>query len=128
MLHVEIVTPGRVAWKGECTEVQIPGELGEIGALDGHAPLLTLTRCGVFRANADGQEVVKVVGAGFAEVTPLGVTLLVDSCEEGGAVDKSKAEAQLEAAEKALAESAMGTEEWARNERDAELARARLAV
>ena len=129
MLHVEIVTPGKVAWTGEALEVEVPGAKGEIGALDGHAPLLALTRAGVVRiALEGGQTQAFVVGPGFAEVTPLGVTLLVDLVEAVGTVDVATATRDLDAAEKALAQSADGTEEWREAEYKAELARARLSA
>ena len=129
MLHVEIVTPGKVAWTGEALEVEVPGAKGEIGALDGHAPLLALTRAGVVRiALEGGQTQAFVVGPGFAEVTPLGVTMLVDLVEAVGTVDVATATRDLDAAEKALAQSADGTEEWREAEYKAELARARLSA
>ena len=129
MLHVEIVTPGKVAWTGEALEVEVPGARGEIGALDGHAQLLALTRAGVVRiALEGGQTQAFVVGPGFAEVTPLGVTMLVDLVEAVGTVDVATATRDLDAAEKALAQSADGTEEWREAEYKAELARARLSA
>ena len=129
MLHVEIVTPGKVAWTGEALEVEVPGAKGEIGALDGHAPLLALTRAGVVRiALEGGQTQAFVVGPGFAEVTPLGVTLLVDRVEPGSQVDKAQAQKDLDAAEKILAHSQDGTDEWREAEYQVELSRARLSV
>lgn len=129
MLHVEIVTPTRLAWSGEATEVQVPGAQGELGALDGHAMLLAVTRAGVVRvARSDGQREDMVVGPGFAEITPLGVTLLVDRVEPASAVDTAQAQRELDAAEKILARSAEGTDEWREAEYQADLSRARLSV
>ncbi len=129
MLHIEIVTPGKVAWKGDATEVQVPGLLGELGVLDGHAQLLSLTRAGVVHIELEGgRKEALVVGPGFAEITPLGVTMLVDLVEKAGSVDASKAAADLQQAEATLAQSQDGTEEWKEAEYQAELARARLSV
>lgn len=129
MLHVEIVTPSKVAWKGEATEVQVPGAMGEIGVLDGHAQLLALTKAGVVRVTLEGgQTQSMIVGPGFAELTPLGVTMLVDSFETTDNVDRSKAEAALAAAESALADAQFGTDGWTEAEYQAEMARARLSV
>ena len=129
MLHVEIVTPSRIAWTGEAVEVQVPGAQGELGALDGHAMLLAVTRAGVVRVSKEGgQEEDLVVGPGFAEVTPLGVTLLVDRVEPGSQVDKAQAQKDLDAAEKILAHSQDGTDEWREAEYQVELSRARLSV
>ncbi len=129
MLHVEIVTPTRVAWTGEATEVQVPGAQGELGALDGHAMLLAVTRAGVVRVSkAGGEHEDLVVGPGFAEVTPLGVTLLVDRVEPAGQIDKDKAQRDLDAAEKVLGQAMAGTDEWRDAEYQADMARARLSV
>ena len=129
MLHVEIVTPSRIAWTGEAVEVQVPGAQGELGALDGHAMLLAVTHAGVVRVHQDGgQHEDIVVGPGFAEITPLGVTLLVDQVEPASTVDKAQAQRDLDAAEKTLAHSQDGTDEWREAEYQADLARARLSV
>ncbi len=129
MLHVEIVTPTRLAWSGEATEVQVPGAQGELGALDGHAMLLAVTRAGVVRVvRSDSQREDMVVGPGFAEITPLGVTLLVDRVEPASTVDAAQAQRDLDAAEKTLAQSAEGTDEWREAEYQAELSRARLSL
>lgn len=129
MLHVEIVTPTRVAWTGEATELQVPGAAGELGVLDGHAMLLAVTRAGVVRVQKSGGEHEDlVVGPGFAEVTPLGVTLLVDRVELASQVDKAKAQQDLDAAERVLGQSALGTDEWREAEYQVELAQARLSV
>ncbi|RME22911.1 MAG: ATP synthase F1 subunit epsilon [Deltaproteobacteria bacterium] len=129
MLHVEIVTPGAVAWKGEATEVQVPGLLGEMGVLDGHAQVLALTRTGVVRLQLEGGATeTLIVGPGFAELTPLGVTMLVDMVEPAGTVDHATAQRDLEAAEAALAQAQDGTDAWREAEYRAELARARLSA
>jgi len=129
MLQVDIVTPARVAWKGEAVEVQLPGDQGEMGILDGHATLLAVTRAGVVRLFIEGGQVeTMVVGPGFVEVTPLGVTLLVDGVEAAESVDKDQAARDLESAEKALAHEEHGSEAWQQAEYGAAMARARLAV
>ena len=129
MLHIEIVTPGAVAWKGEATEVQVPGMLGEMGVLDGHAQVLALTKAGVVRLQLEGGgSETLIVGPGFAELTPLGVTMLVDMVEKAGEVDINQAQRDLENAEAALAQAQADTDGWREAEYQAELARARLSV
>ena len=129
MLHVEIVTPSRIAWTGEATEIQVPGAAGEMGVLDGHAMLLAVTRAGVVRVSQEGgTHEDMVVGPGFAEVTPLGVTLLVDLVEGASGVDKGQAQKDLADAEAALADAQHGTDGWREAEYQAEMARARLSV
>lgn len=83
-LHVEIVTPRKVAWKGTALDVQAPGELGEFGVLPRHIPFLTVLSPGVVKVRSASGVLRFQVGAGFAEAGPDRVVLLVDSCEELG--------------------------------------------
>ncbi len=81
-LHVEIVTPRKVAWTGTATDVQAPGELGEFGVLPRHVPFLTVLAPGIVKVRSGSTVLRFQVGAGFAEAGPDRVVLLVDSCEE----------------------------------------------
>ena len=67
-LNLEIVAPDRSAWKGEVTQVQIPGSTGEFGVLENHANLLGTTRPGLVSLSSQDGLVKLVVGAGFANV------------------------------------------------------------
>ncbi len=125
--NLEIVTPDRRAWKGEVVRVQVPGSVGEFGVLENHASLLGTTRPGHVTLDSDGESVRLVVGAGFAEVGPEGVTLLVDSCEEAGSYDRDQAAKDLEEADAALKEADPTTNEFERARNRYDLASARLA-
>lgn len=125
-LQVQIVTPAHVAWTGEVSEAQVPGLLGEFGALPSHAAMLAVTRAGVITLHAsDGTERL-VVGPGFAEVGPAELTLLVASCEEASSIDKDAAQAALTSAEGALAAADAGSEACKQAQAAIELATARL--
>ena len=80
-LDVEIVTPRKVAWKGEALDVQAPGELGEFGVLPSHIAFLTTLRPGMVTVRTTEGVTKFMVGAGFAEVGATRVTLLTESCE-----------------------------------------------
>ena len=125
-LSVQIVTPAAVAWTGTVDEVQAPGLSGEFGALPGHALLLSATRPGVVTLHQAGGQTRFLVGAGFAEVSAEKVTLLVDLCEQAGAVDKSAAAEALAAAESRLMHANPDSAEWVEARAAAELASARL--
>lgn len=82
-LHVEIVTPRAIAWKGEATDVQAPGELGDFGVLPQHIPFLTTLRPGVVTIRIAGQATRRFqVSAGFAEAGPDRVVILAETCED----------------------------------------------
>ena len=125
-LAVEIVTPAEVAWKGNAKEVQAPGIAGEFGAMADHAAMLAVTRAGIVAVHTDSGIERMVVGAGFAEVGPGQVTLLVDLCEPAANVDKAAAGAALASAEGILASADPSTDEWAKARKEADLAAARL--
>ncbi len=125
-VRFEIVTPSRIAWKGEADEVQAPGDQGEFGVLADHAALLAATRAGVVTVRK-GESVSRlVVGPGFAEVGAGEVTLLVDLCEESATVDKQQAAKDLAAAESVLQHAEPGSREAMEAQRKADLATARL--
>lgn len=126
-LQIEIVTPSTVAWKGQVSELQAPGIAGEFGVLPDHTPMLAVTRPGVVALlGAPGGDLRMVVGAGFAEVGPAQVTLLVDFCEPAESVDKDAARAALADAEGRLSSSEPGTPAHETARKDAALAQARV--
>lgn len=138
-MHVDIVTPARKVFEGTSERVELPGWLGELGALPRHASLLTLVRAGVVTLHgATGQLMLEkeptplsgdrrlIVGAGFAEVGPDRVTLVVDLCEDSLNVDKGAASTALTAAERVLATEDGGSVAARLASKQADLARARL--
>ncbi len=125
-IHVEIVTPSEVAYEGDCEMASAPGLLGEFGVLDFHAQTLAVTEAGVVTMK-NGDEVTKlVVGPGFAEVGADRMTLLVDSCEPAGTVDKAQAKRDLDAAFAELKQYDAESEEGLQARKAADLAQARL--
>lgn len=127
MLQVDIVTPEKSAYSGEASEVLVPAWEGQLGVYPGHDSLLSLLRAG--RCVVTTPQGVKryVIGRGFAEIGTDRVTVLTDRCEPLESVDKAKAQADLEAAEKELADTDASTEKWNQANIALELARARLA-
>ncbi len=125
-VSVEIVTPTRVAWKGEADQVEAPGLQGEFGVLPSHAALLAAVRAGVVTIHQGGTSTRMVVGPGFAEVASGEMTLLVDLCEDGSDVDKAQAAQDLAAAENILGAASPDSREFVEASRNAALAAARL--
>ncbi|HCH66602.1 MAG TPA: ATP synthase F1 subunit epsilon [Deltaproteobacteria bacterium] len=127
-VRVEIVTPSRIAWKGEADQIEAPGLQGEFGVLPDHAAMLAVTRAGVVTVHQGGQSSRMVVGAGFAEVAKGEVTLLVDVCEDGADVDKAQAAEDLAAAESILGTASPDSREFQEASNNAALAAARLDI
>lgn len=124
---VEIVTPSAVVFTGTVDQIQAPGVLGEFGVLEQHAAMLAVTTAGTVSLHtADGVQRM-VVGPGFAEIGSDQVTLLVDQCEDEGAVDSVTAKADLEEAFVALSKVDAMSDDGVLLQKRIELAQARIA-
>lgn len=78
-IHLEIVTPYRQLVSAEVDEVVMPGELGQLGILPGHRPLLTTLVIGEIAYRQGHHWTHLAVEWGFAEVLPDRVTILADN-------------------------------------------------
>jgi len=103
-IRCEIVSQDRLVYEGEADIVMVPGSLGEMGILAGHAPLLSTLELGVIRVKNGDQEEVFTVTGGFVEVQPDIVTIMADAAENVEEIDIQRAEEAMERASKLLAE------------------------
>jgi F-type H+-transporting ATPase subunit epsilon len=101
-LHLKVVTPTRVVVDAEVDEVTLPGALGALGILPGHAPLLTSLRIGELSYRQGVREHWLALQWGFAEVAKDLVTVLADVAELPAEIDVEAARAEKSAAEDAL--------------------------
>ena len=122
-MRVEVVSPERVLFSGEATQV-ITRTLGggEIAFLAGHAPFLAALIPNHSRLYLiDGSILDVAVHGGFVEVGNGKVSILTDFAELGSEIDKAKAVADVEMLQEKM-----------RHEQDpavaAELARAQARV
>lgn len=92
-LHVEIVSTEAELFSGAARRVFVPGELGEMGILPGHAPLLARLRPGVVRVIRNFPETIEMiwVSGGFVEVQPHHVTVLADTAVRADGMDAAAA-------------------------------------
>ena len=74
----DLVSPEKLLFSGEVTQVDVPGSEGDFGVLAGHAPVVTTLRPGILVVYRDGGELRVVVNGGFAEVSATGLTVLAD--------------------------------------------------
>lgn len=77
-LHFELVSPEKLLFSGDVTQVDVPGSEGDFGVLEGHAPLVATLRPGILTVHAAGGEQKLVVLGGFAEVSEKGLTVVAD--------------------------------------------------
>ena len=125
-LKLQVVTPTRTVVDSEADSVEMPGELGYLGILPGHTPLITVLKTGVLSFTNGGVEHAVAITAGFAEVSNDVVTVLADSADEPSEVDVAAAERERAQAEEELKTASRETLEPIRSK--LELAEARLAV
>ncbi|MFN2387182.1 MAG: ATP synthase F1 subunit epsilon [Thermoanaerobaculia bacterium] len=125
-LNLVVVTPERKVVEEEADEVQLPGELGYLGILPGHTPLITLLKTGVLTYRNGGVEKSLAVSSGFAEISADTVSVLADLAEGRAQIDAAAAERERARAEEELKTASAETMEEIRTR--LELASARLAV
>ncbi len=118
-IHVDVVSADREIYSGQSEMVVAPAEMGEVGIMPGHSPLVTRLLPGEVRIQHEGrEEEVLFVSGGFLEVQPSVVTILADTAERAPDIDAAEAEAAKRRAEKALEEQTS----------DMELARAKAEL
>jgi len=103
-MQVELVSPEKVVFSGEATQV-ITRTLGggEIAFLPGHAPFLgALTENHTRITLADGSQLDVAVHGGFVQVADNKVSILSDIAELGDQIDRGRAIAAKERAEAIL--------------------------
>jgi F-type H+-transporting ATPase subunit epsilon len=104
-----------MVYEGDVDMVIVPGALGEMGILPGHAPLLSKLDLGVIRVITDEEEEVFTVTGGFIEVQPNIVTIMADAAENVEEIDVERAKEAMERAEQLLEEySTTDTENYLR--------------
>ena len=102
-MHVDIVSAEIEIFSGTITELYAPAEMGEVGIMPRHAPLLTKMKPGEVRiVDQSGDEQSFFVNGGILEVQPHVVTILSDTAMRAADLDEAAA---MEA--KAKAEAAM---------------------
>ena len=97
-MQVELVSPEKVVFSGEATQVitrTVGG--GEIAFLPGHAPFLgALTENHTRITLADGQQLDVAVHGGFVQVGGNKVSILSDIAELGDDIDRARATAAID--------------------------------
>ena len=77
-LHFNLVSPEKELVSDNVDMVEAPGVDGVIGVLPNHAPYMTVLSTGVVKVRNGGDERRIFVRGGFAEVTPVGLTILAE--------------------------------------------------
>ncbi len=101
-LHLEIVTPERLAYSDDVDMVLVPGSEGELGILPHHTPLVSLLGVGELRIRKDGQEESFAIAGGFLQVRPDKVVVMAELASMASEIDLEKAQEARKEAQRAL--------------------------
>lgn len=103
-IHVNIVSAEESIFDGDAAMVFAPAEMGEVGILPQHAPLLTRLRPGQVRVRDEaGKEQQFFVTGGLLEVQPHEVSVLADTLMRARELDAEAAQEAKSRAEEDLA-------------------------
>jgi F-type H+-transporting ATPase subunit epsilon len=104
-VNLEIVSPEKLLLSREVDMVVIPASEGDMGVLEGHAPMMVMLRGGVVSLY-EGDRVTDslFVAGGFAEVTPERCTVLAGEAMPVNELERSEAEKRLRDAEEAMSQ------------------------
>jgi F-type H+-transporting ATPase subunit epsilon len=102
---LSVVTPDGSVFDGQAEMIIVPGQIGDIGVLARHAPLIATLRAGSTRIDpGGGADVIELAtGPGFFQMLHDRAIALVDAAVDAAHIDHDAAQAQLEAAQAELA-------------------------
>jgi F-type H+-transporting ATPase subunit epsilon len=101
--HFDLVSPARLVFAGEVTQVDVPGVDGDFGVLAGHAPLVATLKPGIMTIFAPGGTQRFVVFGGFAEVSSAGMTVLAEVSVPLAEADRTEIAARIRELEESRA-------------------------
>src|SRR5215203_5026091 len=106
MVDVEVLTPEGEVWSGEARQVSTRTELGEVGILANHAPLLAALRPTELRLHVSESETKRYAQAhGWLQVFGNHARLLVEEAIAPEDLDAGSLKEQLSDAEQRFGES-----------------------
>ena len=128
-LDVEVLTPEGEVFEGEVRQVSTRTEVGQIGILANHAPLLAALRPTELRLHVSDSETKRYAQAhGWLQMFGNRARLLVEEAIPPEDLDAGTLKEQLSDAEQRLSESEQGSADHARAQKDRDRAEAFLAI
>jgi len=129
MVDVEVLTPEGEVWSGEARQVSTRTEVGEIGILANHAPVLAALRPTELRLHLSDSETKRYAQAhGWLQVYGNRARLLLEEAIPPEDLDSGTLKEQLSDAEQRLTESEEGSADHARAQKDRDRAEAFLSI
>jgi F-type H+-transporting ATPase subunit epsilon len=97
-INIRVITPDRIVCSTTAEEIILPSTTGQLGILDGHAPLITALDIGVLRIKMDQKWTPMILFGGFAEIDQDQITILVNDVEEAATLKLDEVTVALEQA------------------------------
>jgi F-type H+-transporting ATPase subunit epsilon len=97
-INIRVITPDRIVCSTTAEEIILPSTTGQLGILDGHAPLITALDIGVLRIKMDQKWTPMILFGGFAEIDQDQITILVNDVEEAATLKLEEVTVALEQA------------------------------
>src|SRR5436305_1968993 len=91
-LHLEVVTPERLAYEDDVDMVLVPGIDGELGILPHHTPLVSLLGVGELEIRKGGSSESFAIAGGFVQVRPDKVVVMAETADLASEIDLEKAQ------------------------------------
>ena len=129
MVDVEVLTPEGEVFNGEVKQVSTRTEVGEIGILANHAPLMAALAPTELRLHVSDSETVRYAQShGWLQVFGNRARLLLEEAIAPDDLDAGALKEQLADAEQRLSENEKGSADFARAQKDKDRAEAFLAI
>ncbi len=114
MLHLQIITPEKIAFDSDIDSVTLPTSSGQITILPHHVSLVTKVIPGELMYKKNNKEEILACGFGFAEISSDNVKILVDlAAYETEIEEKAIEEARKKAEEMVAQKHLLSDEEFA---------------
>ena len=127
MFNLTVATPEKSVFENiEAKELTVPGYLGELNVLPGHAPLMTTLTPGILQVvKADGTKEKMAICWGYCEINPKGVHILAETALRPEELDADRLKQDMEDAQKALVSGELSPDDYEANMKRLQKAMAR---
>ncbi len=107
-VRLQVITPDRVVFDGECTMIEYNTTEGFVGVLPGHVAMTQIIAPGTLTIYEEGKEqpMYAAVMSGIATIMPDTITILAEILELPEEIDAERAKQSKERAEKRIEEKA----------------------
>ena len=96
VLDIDIVTPQKVIFSGQCIAVSLPGAKSPFQVLYNHAPIVSALQVGPIKIiNTDNSETYYATEGGFAEVLNNRVSIVVETADESSEINIDAVEQEI---------------------------------